>query len=50
MIASINFRKAQNILHRIPGKKEFILESEAEALLQNWREKILSHPSEEPLD
>jgi hypothetical protein len=42
-----SFVKAQNILNKMPGKKEFIRESEAEAFAQELAREVKEHPEEE---
>jgi len=42
------FVKAQNILHKMPGHKEFIKESEAEAFAAELAREVRAHPEEEP--
>jgi hypothetical protein len=42
------FVKAQNILHKMPGQKEFIKESEAEAFAEELAREVRGHPEEEP--
>lgn len=44
------FVKAQNILNGMPGKKEFIRESEAENFAQELAREVQGHPHEEPVD
>jgi hypothetical protein len=44
------FVKAQNILSKMPGKKEFIRESEAEAFAQELAREVQGHPEEEPVE
>lgn len=39
------FVKARNILHKMPGRKEFILESEAEAFAQELAREVAEHPA-----
>jgi hypothetical protein len=38
--------KAQNILNTMPGKKDFIRESEAEAFAQELAREVQGHPEE----
>jgi hypothetical protein len=40
------FVKAQNILNTMPGKKDFIRESEAEAFAQELAREVQGHPEE----
>jgi hypothetical protein len=42
------FVKAQNILNGMPGKKEFIRESEAEAFAEELAKEVQGHAHEEP--
>lgn len=42
------FVKAQNILNKMPGRKEFIRESEAEAFAQELAREVQGRPEEEP--
>ena len=42
--------KAQNILNKMPGKKEFIRESEAEAFAEKLAREVQGHPEEEPAE
>jgi hypothetical protein len=44
------FVKAQNILNKMPGRKDFIRESEAEAFAQELSREVQSHPDEEPAE
>jgi hypothetical protein len=44
------FTKAQNILNKMPGKKEFIRESEAQAFAENLAREIQSHPVKQTTD
>jgi hypothetical protein len=37
------FIKAQNILHKMPGKKEFIRESEADAFAEDLAREVAKH-------
>jgi len=39
------FVKAQNILNKMPGKKEFIRESEAEAFAEELAREVAKHPA-----
>lgn len=41
-----SFIKAQNILNKIPGKKEFIRESDAEGFAEEVAAELASHPDE----
>jgi hypothetical protein len=41
------FVKAQNILNKMPGRKEFIRESEADAFAQELAREIEGHPAED---
>jgi hypothetical protein len=41
------FDKAQNILHKMPGKKEFVHESEAEAFAEELAREVRGHPNED---
>jgi hypothetical protein len=42
------FVKAQNILNKMPDKKEFIRESEAEAFAEDLAREVRAHAEEEP--
>jgi hypothetical protein len=42
------FVKAQNILHKMPGKPEFVSESEAEEFAVDLAEKIKAHDNSDP--
>jgi len=44
------FVRAQNILNKMPGKKEFIRESEAEAFAEELAREIQGHAHEEPVE
>jgi hypothetical protein len=44
------FVKAQNILNKMPGKKELIRESEAEAFAEELAREVQRHPEEEPAE
>ncbi|HWB86962.1 MAG TPA: DUF3037 domain-containing protein [Bryobacteraceae bacterium] len=44
------FVKAQNILNKMPGKKEFIRESEAEAFAEELAREVQGHTEEGPTD
>ena len=44
------FVKAQNILNKMPGKKEFIRESEAEAFAEELAREVQGHQEEEPAE
>ena len=41
------FEKAQNILHRMPGQKEFVRESEADAFAEELAQAVRSHEADE---
>jgi hypothetical protein len=41
------FVKAQNLLHKMPGQKEFIRESEAEAFAEELQREVESHDHQE---
>ena len=42
------FVKAQNILNKMPGQKEFVRESEAEAFAEELAREVRRHPEEQP--
>ena len=40
------FVKAQNILNKMPGRKEFVREGEAEAFAEELAREMKAHPTE----